>query len=145
MHVEGIMQAMTTNKKACWYAPKETAEDPMQMGLYAVASYNPYPTTSFYFEDLYTKIKSELETEITQDGISTVEIIGQLSSSFELNPFFDEAQIAASISERMQNRLQDYPMILVQVYDEDALTLAQDQTETPQAIAYQSVCELPTN
>ena len=136
---------MTASKKIVWYAPKETTKDPIQMGLYAVASHSPYSNTSFYFEDLYTKIKSELETEITQDGISTVEIIGQLSSSFELNPFFDEAQIAASISERMQNRLQDYPMILVQVYDEDALTLAQDQAETPQAIAYQSVCELPTN
>ena len=134
---------MAANKQIQWYAPKEMIEDPDQMGLYAVASKSPYPNSAYYFDDLRSKIQSELETELTYDGTSTTEIIDQLSSSFELYPFFDEAQIAEKIAERMQNRLQEEPVELVQVTNEDALRCAREVAETPQSIFYQSVCDLP--
>ena len=135
---------MTADNETNWYAPRETINDPDQMGLYAVASRNPYSNTAIYFEDLRLKVQSELETEVTYDGADTAELVEQLSSSFELYPFFNEAQIAEKIAERMQNRLQEEPVELVQVINDDALRLAREVAETPQAIFYQSVCELPS-
>lgn len=135
---------MKADNETNWYAPRETIDDPDQMGLYAVASRSPYSNTATYFEDLRLKVQSELETELTCDGTDTAVIVEQLSSSFELYPFFNEAQIAEKIAERMQNRLQEEPVELVQVIDDDALRLAREVAETPQAVFYQSVCEFPS-
>lgn len=128
--------------KLNWYAPKETAADPEQMALYAVRSAVRHSDADAYWRDLEVKVRSELEIEQKHKERNTVDIYEELSSSFEIETWYGEDQIANSIVHRMSTRLYEDPLCLIEVKNEVALRSIREIEEFPQAALYQAVSDL---